>query len=112
MAQKLNFEDALQRINDGYPVSAADVQSRALSRVVWVSEWHIPGCMSESQSFSLTKRDAIECALSFAQDENGDAPRGMRADLMRYGMSDKVAKNAYVSMTITTIQRCKLRDIL
>jgi hypothetical protein len=112
MAQKLNFEDALQRINDGYPVSAAHVQSRALSRVFWVSEWHIPGCMSESHSFSLTKSDAIESALSFAADECGDAPRGMRADLIRYGRSDKVAKNAYVSMAITTIQRCTLREIL
>lgn len=106
---KLTFSEALELLSEGRYVDASDVQSRALSQVVWVSEWHIPGCLSESQAYSLTKRDAIECALSFAGDT---PPRGMRADLIRYGRSDKVAKNAYVSMAVTTISRCTLRDIL
>ena len=108
---KLTFDEALQRIADQFSVNASDVRADALSRIVWIAEWHIPGCMSESMDVCTSKRDAIESALSMASDENGP-PRGMLADLKRYGASGRVSAGAYASMATTTIQRCRLRDIL
>ena len=104
---KLNFDEALERLNEERCIDSLDVQARALNRVVWVAEWHVPGCVSESQCFSLTKADAIESALSMA-----DSPRGMRADLLRCGQSDKVGPDAYVSRAITTVSRTTLGDLL
>ena len=108
---KLTFDEALQDINDERPVHSADVQARALRRLVWVAEWHIPGCLSESFTVCTTKRDAIECALSMAEGADG-APRGMRADLQRSGWSDRVAPDAWARGAITTIERRTLADIL
>lgn len=108
---KLSFSDALQAINDERSVHSADVQSRALRRHVWVAGWHLPGCLSESFSVCLTKRDAIESARSMAAGANG-APRGMRADLIRYGRSDRVAPDAWARGAITTIERRTLADII
>lgn len=84
MAQKLTFDEALERVNDQRPVSADEVQARALSRKVWIAEWHLPGCISESFGVCLTKRDAIEECLSRAEGAegppawhgNGFAPHG------------------------------------
>ena len=108
---KLTFDEALQRINDQCSVHFADVQTRALRRHVWIAEWHLPGCLSESFSVCLTKSDAIESALSMAEGAEG-APRGMRADLQRYGRSNRTAGDAYVAVAITTIERRTLADIL
>lgn len=108
---KLNFSDALQMIADERPIDSANVQSRALQRKVWIAEWHLPGCMSESFDVCLTKADAIDSALSFASGSDGP-PRGMRADLERHGRSDRVAPDAWARMAITTVYRAKLRDIL
>ena len=108
---KLTFDEALQRINDQCSVHSADVQARALRRRVWVAEWHLPGCLSESFSVCTTKSDAIECALSMAEGENG-TPRGMRADLQRYGRSNRTALDAWARGAITTIERRTLADIL
>lgn len=104
---KLTFDEALQRINDQRSVHRDDVQARALRRRVWVAEWHLPGCLSESFSVCLTKSDAIECALSMAEGADG-APRGMRADLLRYGRSDRTAPDAWARGAITTIERRQL----
>lgn len=111
MRQKLTFDEALEAIADQRYIRADDVRADALRRVVWVAEWHIPGCLSESQSVCLTKRDAIADALDMAADENGP-PRGMRADLQRFGQSSRVSAGAYVSMAITTVSRHLLRDLL
>ena len=108
---KLTFDEALQRINDEMPVHRNDVQARALRRHVWIAEWHLPGCLSESFSVCLTKSDAIDCALSMAEGADG-APRGMRADLQRSGWSDRVAPDAWARGAITTIERRTLADIL
>ena len=108
---KLDFDDALQRINDERSVSAAEVSARALARVVWVAEWHLPGCLSESRSYCTTKRDAIESALSMAEGENGP-PRGMRAELERNGRSDKTAPDAWARGAITTVSRHTLASLL
>ena len=108
---KLTFDEALQHINDQCSVHSADVQAAALRRHVWVAEWHLPGCLSESFSVCLTKRDAIGSALSMADGADG-APRGMRADLQRSGWSDRTAPDAWARGAITTIERRMLRDIL
>lgn len=101
---KLSFYEALQAINDGQSLNYQDVQACALRRMVWVAEWHIPGCLSESFFVCTTKRDAIERALSMAEGELG-APRGMRADLERFGRSDRTAPSAWSSLAITTIEK-------
>jgi len=108
---KLSFSDALQAINDERSVHSADVQASALRRHVWIAEWHLPGCISESFSVCLTKRDAIESALSMAEGAEGP-PRGMLADLQRYGRSDRTAPDAWARGAITTIERRTLADIL
>ena len=107
---KLSFDDALQAIADERRITAADVRADALRRVVWVAEWHVPGCLSESMEVCTSKRHAIEAALSFASGENGP-PRGMRADLLRSGRSDRTAPDAYVSMAVTTVFRCTLAEL-
>lgn len=109
--QKLTFDEALERINEQRPVDSAEVQSRALARKVWVYEWHLPGCISESFGVCLTKRDAIESALSMAEGAEGP-PRGMRADLERHGRSDRTAPDAWARGAITTIKRRTLADLL
>lgn len=107
---KLTFWEALERINDQRSVDANEVQARALRRMVWVAEWHLPGCLSESFSVCLTKRDAIESALSMAEGAEG-APRGMRADLQRFGQSDRTAPDAWAHGAITTIERRALHTL-
>ncbi len=107
---KLSFDEALRALNDGQSLNYRDVQARALRRMVWVAEWHIPGCLSESFSVCTTKRDAIECALSMAEGELG-APRGMRADLERFGRSDRTPPDGWASQAITTIERRALSSL-
>ena len=104
MPAKLTFNEALERINDQRTVTRDEVQARALRRVVWVAEWHLPGCLSESFSVYLTKRDAIKCALSMAEDSDGP-PRGMLADLQRSGRSYRTAPGAMFPHAITTVER-------
>lgn len=111
MARKLTFDDALQLLNEDRPISARDVSARALARPVWVAEWHMAGCMSESRNYCTTKRDAIAECLAMAEGSEGP-PRGMRADLQRYGQSSRTAPDAYVSGAISTVSRCTLSDLL
>ena len=108
---KLTFNDVCEMLLQGNYVDPDTVRADALRRKVWVAEWHIPGCLSESQTLCSTKRAAITAALDMASDENGP-PWGMRADLERYGRSDKVCAGAYVNMAVTTVSRHQLRDIL
>lgn len=103
MAKKLTFEEALQAINEQSGIGADEVQAKALKRFVWVAEWHLPGCLSESFSVLTTKHDAVNEALSMA-----DHPRGMRAELLRYGRSDRTSPNAWAKGAITTIERRQL----
>lgn len=104
MAQKLTFDEALEAIANERAITSSDVQARALRRMVWIAEWHLPGCLSESMDVCLTKRDAIETALSMAEGAEGP-PRGMLADLRKYGRSDRVAPDAWARGAITTIKR-------
>ena len=111
MDKKFTFDEALERINEDRSIDASDVQARALSRYLWMSEWHLPGCMSESRGYSLTKNDAIENCLSMASGADGP-PRGMATDLRTYGRSDRTAPDAWARGAISTITRVTLGNIL
>ena len=109
MARKFTFDEALECIHDGHAVSRSDIQSRALSRFLWVAEWHLPGCLSESQGYALTKRDAISQCLSMAEGENGP-PRGMRTALERFGRFD--SDSPLYGRCVNTVSRVRFSDIL
>jgi hypothetical protein len=104
---KMTFDEALDRINDGASLDASDIQASALRRVVWVAEWHVPGCLSESHSICLTRADAIREALTMC-----DNARGAATDLRRHGRTDRVSDTAYVSMAVTTVSRSTLADLI
>jgi len=103
----ISFSEALDAISDERSIDANEVQARALQRAIWVAEWHIPGCLSESFSVCLTRADAIDTALEFC-----GHVRGAKSDLQRYGRTDRVSPDAYVSMAITTIEKRTLGDLL
>ena len=108
---KLSFSEALERIDDERAIDRDDVQARALSQYLWVAEWHIPCCMSESQAYCLTKRDAIESACDMANTgPDGESPRGMRTALRKFGRFD--SDSPLYGRVINTIERVQLRDIL
>ena len=106
---KLTFDEALERIGDERHVSANDVRADALRRSVWVAEWHIPGCLSESFSVVTSKRDAIACALSMAESEEGP-PRGMKTALQRSGRFD--SNSPLFGTCVNTIEKRTLADLL
>jgi hypothetical protein len=83
---KLTFDEALEKINDDRIVHRCDVLSRALDRKVWVAEWHIPGCLSESRGYYTTKADAVEGAVDYTYSPGIDSPpRGIKTALRRDG---------------------------
>lgn len=104
---KYTFEEALERVSDERSIDASEVQTRALQRKVWVAEWHIPGCLSESFSVCLTRADAIRQALEFC-----DNVRGAASELRKHGRTNRVSPDAYVSMAITTIEKRTLGDLM
>lgn len=106
---KLTFDEAMQRVNDERYLQAKHVRADALRRKVWIAEWHIPGCMSESRSYCTTKADAINAACSMAESEDG-APRGMRTALRLSGRFD--SQSPMFGTCINTIERVTLADIL
>jgi len=105
----MTFDEVIEKISDGYFVKRSDIQSRALTRKVWLAEWHIPGCMSESQMFATTKHEAIQCAMSMAETENG-IPRGMRTALRRNGRFD--CQTEMFGAVINTVSRMSLSDLI
>lgn len=105
---KITFNEAMERINDDRRIDSHDVLSSALNRVVWVAEWHIPGCLSESQSYCTSKNAAIESALMYAEDENG-YPHGMKTALIKYGRFDHCTD--IFGDVITEVYKLRLRDL-
>jgi hypothetical protein len=103
----LTFDEALERLNDGRFIHGGDVLARALARKVWVAEWHLPGCLSESRTYCLTKADALQAALDFAGDE---APRGMKTCLRRHGAYQH--KTELYGTVVTTIEQLHLKEII
>ena len=106
---KLSFDQALERLSDGRYVKPQDVSAKALKRVLWVSEWHIPGCLSESMMYSANKGDAVQSSLLMA-DLNGEAPRGMKTALMRDGRFD--SDSPLFGRVINTVYKTTLGDLL
>lgn len=104
---RLDFDDAVERLNDGRHIGELDVLKRCLNRVVWVSEWHIPGCLSESFSICTTKASAVAAALSFAGDY---PPRGMATALRRSGTFQH--QTQLFGDVITTIEKRRLSELL
>lgn len=106
---KFTFDDVIERLNDQRSVDAKDVRADALRRMVWVAEWHIPGCLSESWAVCLTKEDAIRCALDWADCDDG-APRGMVTALRRSGRFD--SHSDMFGTCVNTIERTTIGGIL
>lgn len=100
---KLNFDEAMQAI-DEQCLYSNQVKASALRRKVWIAEWHLPGCLSESRAVCLTKKDAIESALSMA-----DSPRGMKTSLQKYGRFD--CKTDLYGYVINTVTQCRFGDL-
>lgn len=114
MKTKLNFDDALERINDGRRVDSGEVQAKALTRKVWVAEWHIPGCMSEAFSVLTTKADAIDCAIGFTGADDSSAinhaARGIRTALRKHGSFQHCTE--MYGTVVSTVRRERLGDLL
>lgn len=106
---KLDFDEALERLSDGRYIKPRDVSAKALKRVLWVSEWHLLGCLSESQTYSMTKGDAVQASLLMAESENGP-PRGMKTALMRDGRFD--SDSPFFGRVINTVYKTTLGDLL
>ena len=106
---KLNFEEVIDRISDGGFVHHSAVLASALNRKVWVAEWHLPGCLSESQCYCTSKAQAISAALSMAEGEDGP-PYGMRAALLRDGMF--VSQSPLYGTCINTVSQSFLSELL
>jgi len=105
LEMKLSFDEAIEKISDGRYVKSSDVLASAHNRVVWVAEWHIPGCISESFSICTSKADAIECALFMANN-----PRGMKTALRQHGRFD--SDSPMFGVCINTIERRALGEFL
>ena len=96
----LSFEAVLEKLQEERWVKAEGVPASVRKRKIWVAEWHFPGCLSESQAICLSKKDAIDAACSYAEDEFGDPPRGMKTALRKWERFDG---KAYGTRCITTI---------
>ena len=106
---KLTFDEALQRLNEQRLVHRNEVYANDLNRIIWIAEWHCPGCLSESVSYSTSKEDAVESACFFAGDE-WDVPRGMKTALRKFGFfQHKTELFGYVN---TTVRKATLGDLL
>lgn len=105
--RKWNFEEALEHINEERAMLRADVSAAALRRKVWVAEWHLPGCLSESRGIYLTKEDAVQAGADFA---DGTPCRGIKKALREQGFfQHKTDLYGYVN---TTVERLTLGDLL
>ena len=82
---KLNYEEALQALNEDRPVRAEDVQAAALKRKVYFACANFPGCLPGWSGYFRTKADAVESCVEYAGD---DAPRGMVAALRSWGIAE------------------------
>ena len=104
---KMTFDEAMYLLSNGETVHRDRVQARALNRRVWVAEWHIPGCLSESWAILTTKDDAVRAALDFAGEV---PPRGMAASLRREGQFQH--RTDLYGTVVTTVYSNLLRDQL
>ena len=108
--RQMRFDEALERIADGFTVHRDDVMVRDHHRKVWVAEWHLPGCLSESFFVCRTKRQALETALLFADTGDNTYPRGMRTHLTHYGHFQH--RTPLYGQVVTTIEATTLNSLL
>lgn len=106
---KLNFDEVLENLGEQQSISRADVRADVLRRKVWIAEWHLPGCLSESFNVCVTKNDAIESACSMAENENG-APSGMKTALRKYGRFD--SESEMYGTCINTVTQATIASLL
>lgn len=106
---KLTFDEVIEMLDEERFVNVNNVQAKALARKVYLAEWHLPGCLSESQSICTTKEDAIGCACFFAEGEEG-IPRGMKTALRRCGRFD--TDSELYGRCINTVNKVTLSDLL
>lgn len=102
---KLTFDGVIEQLNEQHYVHPENILASALKRKVWIAEWHLPGCLSESQDICTAKGDVIECALTFA-----DSPHGMKTALRKYGRFD--GNTEMYGTVINTAEQHRLCDIL
>lgn len=108
IGRKLTFDEVLKRLADERIVDASNVQASALKRKVWIAEWHIPGCMSESRQICMTKAEAVQAGLDFTGEDK--PPHGMRAGLERDGFfQHRTELHGHVN---TTIRQVTLAELL
>lgn len=110
----MTFDEAIQALADERRIDRADVLAAALQRKIWVCEWHIPGCLSESHAVCLTKAGAIEQAVSFTG-ADGSGPiehktRGIVTALRTHGQFEHHTE--LFGNVITTIERMTLGELL
>lgn len=110
MKKLLNFDEAFDRLCQGAPLIAGQVLGVALKRVVWIAEWHVPGCLSENQEFCNTKEQAINTACLMAMNGDEEVPRGMKKALRLHHRFD--SKTELYGTVINTISKHTLHDLL
>lgn len=105
-----DFDLALGIISgDVHGYDRSKFPQRVLRRKVWVAEWHLPGCISETFSPYVCKGDAIECALGMAAGEDGP-PRGMKTALVRHGFFQH--RTPLFGFVNTTVMQRTVGDLL
>jgi len=102
----ITFDEAIEQLSEWRPVHARDVYKNALSRKVWVAEWRIPGCLSESRSITTTKANAIDACLQFTGD---DPPRGMLSALRQH--ERYVSHSPLYGQCVNTVECMTLGDL-
>jgi len=110
---KLSFNEVLEALADERRVSADQVSARALDRTVWVAEWHLPGCMSESWAIYTTKADAVRAGVDFSdgsQDGVNRYPRGIVRALRKHGYFQH--RTELFGTVVTTVEKRALHEML
>lgn len=110
---KLSFNETLEALADERQVSAKQVSARALNRTVWVAEWHIPGCLSESWAIYTTKADAVRGGVEFSdgsQDGVNHYPRGIVRALRKHGYFQHHTE--LYGTVVTTVEKRALHEML
>ena len=110
---KLEFEDVFDRLTSGYKVPTREsVKPSALSRKLWVTEWHYPGQPPADRMYSRTKDEALEAAAYWVGDPaTATLPKGLINGLRKYGFFQKdgdTEGNGYV----VTIGKTSLAEVL
>lgn len=107
---KLTYEEVMEKLNDERIVKAKDVPANVQCRVVWIAEWHLPGCMSESQSLCTTKAEAINACRAMAANEFGCSPRGMLKAMQKFERFD--SESEVYGTCINTVSKHTLAEFL